>query len=165
MNWQLVVRHLLGAVAAGLGVAVAPDAITSNAGWNIKKHKDFLTRIIEELKKMNVRVSIFIDADVQMISHASETGADRIELYTEAYAKNYFTDKLKAIEPYVKAAAHAASLGLGINAGHDLNLENLKYFHQNIPQLAEVSIGHAIISDAIYFGLENTIQLYLRELK
>lgn len=143
----------------------APDAITSNAGWNIKKHKDFLTRIIEELKKMNVRVSIFIDADVQMISHASETGADRIELYTEAYAKNYFTDKLKAIEPYVKAAAHAASLGLGINAGHDLNLENLKYFHQNIPQLAEVSIGHAIISDAIYFGLENTIQLYLRQLK
>jgi pyridoxine 5-phosphate synthase len=100
-----------------------------------------------------------------MISHASETGTDRIELYTEAYAGKFSKDKSKAIHAYVRAAEHAAKLGLGINAGHDLNLENLKYFAQNIPQLAEVSIGHAIISDALYYGLENTIQLYLRQLK
>lgn len=143
----------------------SPDVLTSNAGWNTVKHKDFLKRVIAEIKKQDIRVSIFIDADEEMISHASETGADRIELYTEAYAKRFPADKLKAIHAYVKAARHAATLGLGINAGHDLNLDNLNFFAQNIPQLSEVSIGHAIITDALYYGLENTIQLYLRQLK
>ena len=143
----------------------SPDVLTSNAGWNTVKHKIFLKRVIAEIKKQNIRVSIFIDADKDMISHASETGADRIELYTEAYARNYSADKSNAIYPYVKAAGHAAKLGLGINAGHDLNFDNLKYFVQNIPMIEEVSIGHAIISDALYYGLENTIQLYLRQLK
>ncbi|MBK5285758.1 MAG: pyridoxine 5'-phosphate synthase [Bacteroidia bacterium] len=143
----------------------APDVITSNAGWDVKKHKDFLTRIIAEIKKSEIRVSIFLDADKEMISHAQETGADRIELYTESFAKNFSADKTKAIEPFFAAAAHADFIGLGVNAGHDLNLENLKYFAQNIPHLAEVSIGHAIISDSLYLGLENTIQLYLRQLK
>lgn len=143
----------------------SPDVLTSNAGWNTVKHKDFLKRVIAEIKKQNIRVSIFIDPDEEMISHVSETGADRIELYTEAYAKKFSADKSKAIHSYMKAAERAHSLGLGINAGHDLNLDNLKYFAQNIPQLAEVSIGHAIISDSLYYGLEKAIQLYLRQLK
>jgi len=143
----------------------APDVITSNAGWDVKKHKDFLKRIIADIKKLEIRVSIFIDADKEIISHAQETGADRIELYTESYAKNFSQDKTKAIEPFEAAAAHAKFIGLGVNAGHDLNLENLKYFAQNVPHLEEVSIGHAIISDSLYLGLENTIQLYLRQLK
>lgn len=143
----------------------SPDVLTSNAGWNTVKHKDFLKRVIAEIKMQDIRVSIFIDADEEMISHAAETGADRIELYTELYAKRFSADKTKAIRAYISAASRAAELGLGINAGHDLNLDNLKYFAQHIPKLEEVSIGHAIISDALYYGLENTIQLYLRQLK
>ena len=141
------------------------DVITSNAGWDTVKHKDFLKRIISEIKKQKIRVSLFINPDLKMISAAAECGADRIELYTEMYAKNFSVDKTKAIAPYKTSASHAASLGMGINAGHDLNLDNLKYFYQNIPQLAEVSIGHALISDSLYLGLENTVQLYLRQLK
>jgi pyridoxine 5-phosphate synthase len=143
----------------------SPHVLTSNAGWDTTKHKKFLEAIISEIKKQDIRVSIFIDPDKEMITHAAETRTDRIELYTEAYAKNFSADKSRAIQPYVLAAAKANELGLGINAGHDLNLDNLKYFAQNMPHLAEVSIGHALISDALYFGLENTIQLYLRQLK
>lgn len=143
----------------------APDAITSNAGWDTKKNKDLLKKIIAEIKSLGSRVSIFIDPDNEMISHAAETGTDRIELYTENYAKNFNADKVNALKPYKIAASHAASVGLGVNAGHDLNLDNLKYFSSNIPDLLEVSIGHALISDALYYGLENTIQLYLRQLK
>ena len=143
----------------------APDAITSNAGWNTKKNKDYLKKIIAEIKSIGTRVSVFIDPDAELISHAAETGTDRVELYTENYAKNFSSDKVNALKPYKKAAALAASVGLGVNAGHDLNLDNLQYFSSNIPELLEVSIGHALISDALYFGLENTIQLYLRQLK
>lgn len=142
----------------------APDVITSNAGWNTIKHKKFLKNTIPLFKSEGIRVSIFIDPDPEMIRHASETGTDRVELYTEAYAKDYHSEKEKAIEPYVIAAQEAMQQGLGLNAGHDLNLDNLNYFVKNIPGLLEVSIGHALISDALYLGLENTIQLYLREL-
>jgi len=143
----------------------APDAITSNAGWNTIKYKDFLKEIIAEFKKHNIRTSIFIDPVEEQIIHAADTFTDRIELYTEEYAKKFSTHKEKAIEPYLKAAIKANELGLGINAGHDLNLDNLSYFAKTIPQLLEVSIGHALISDALYYGLENTIQMYLRQLK
>ena len=143
----------------------APDVITSNAGWNTVQHKSFLTDIIAQLKSYHVRTSIFIDASEEMIEHAEDTGTDRIELYTEDYAKNYHVNKEEAIAPYVKAAKKANEIQLGINAGHDLNLDNLKYFAQNIPGLLEVSIGHAIVCDALYLGLENTIQMYLRQLK
>ena len=140
----------------------APGAITSNAGWDTLKNSAFLKEIISVIKKQGIRTSIFIDPDEKMIEHALETGADRIELYTEDYAKIYHSDKEKAISPYIKAANKAQELGLGINAGHDLNLQNLQYFSENIPALLEVSIGHALICDALYLGLENTIQLYLR---
>ena len=143
----------------------ARDAITSNAGWDTKTNKGVLKKIIADIKNMGSRVSIFIAPDVEMISHAAETGTDRVELYTENYAKIFPADKINALKPYKHAAAHAASIGLGVNAGHDLNLDNLNYFSSNIPELLEVSIGHALISDALYFGLENTIQLYLRQLK
>lgn len=142
----------------------APDAITSNAGWDTLKYKDFLKEIIKEFKKHQVRTSIFVNPIVEEIKHAADTGTDRIELYTEAYAKNFISGKELAIEPYLKASIQANELGLGINAGHDLNLDNLKYFSQTIPQLLEVSIGHALIADALYFGLENTIQMYKRQL-
>ena len=143
----------------------APDVITSNAGWNTVQHKSFLSDIIAQLKSCNVRTSIFIDPDEEMIEHAEDTGTDRIELYTEAYAKEYHANRESAIAPYVKAAKKANEMQLGINAGHDLNLDNLKYFAQNIPGLLEVSIGHAIVCDALYLGLENTVQMYLRQLK
>jgi pyridoxine 5-phosphate synthase len=143
----------------------APDALTSNAGWDTIKHEAFLTEVIKEFKKNGIRTSVFIDTDVKLIENAAKTGADRVELYTEDYAKNYAANKEKAIAPYVKAAIAAEKSGLGLNAGHDLSLENLKYFAKNIPQLLEVSIGHALISDSLYLGLENTIQLYLRALK
>lgn len=143
----------------------APDVITSNAGWDIVKNKTFLTEIVEELKSFGCRVSLFIDPDEAMIEYASETKADRVELYTEAYAFNFGNNKEKAIEPYISAAKKAQKVNLGLNAGHDLNLKNLNYLFLNIPWLLEVSIGHALISDALYFGLENTIQLYLRQLK
>ncbi|MCJ8164735.1 pyridoxine 5'-phosphate synthase [Pontibacter sp. E15-1] len=143
----------------------APDAITSNAGWDTITHKDFLTHTIRELKAEGMRVSIFVDPDVSMVEGAAAVGTDRIELYTEAYAKNYHANPEQALAPYILAAEKANALGLGINAGHDLDLDNLKYLKNNLPALAEVSIGHALICDALYYGLENTIQLYLRQLK
>ncbi|OQX78589.1 MAG: pyridoxine 5'-phosphate synthase, partial [Bacteroidetes bacterium 4484_249] len=142
-----------------------PNAITSNAGWDTITNRIFLTDVIKKFKDKGIRVSIFINADSKMIENAVETGADRVELYTESYAKNYPLDKEKAIAPFIEAAKTANSVGLGLNAGHDLDLNNLKYFAQNIPGLLEVSIGHALISDALYLGLENTVQLYLRELR
>lgn len=142
-----------------------PDVLTSNAGWDTVKNKNFLKNIMDELKSYNVRTSLFIDPDEKMIEHAYDTGADRIELYTEEFAKNYHTDRDSAIQPYIRASKKANELNLGINAGHDLNFDNLKYFKENIPGLLEVSIGHALISDSLYYGLENTVQLYLRQLK
>lgn len=149
-------------------VTLVPDVIgqlTSDHGWDTIANKEYLIEIISMFKKAGIRTSIFIDADIKMIEGAKETGTDRIELYTESYAKNYTLNREEAIKPFVEAAKRANELGLGINAGHDLSLENLKYFATNIPGLLEVSIGHALISDSLYFGLENTIQLYLRELK
>jgi pyridoxine 5-phosphate synthase len=142
-----------------------PDAITSNAGWETITHKKFLADIISEIKSLGVRVSVFVDPVVAMVEGAREVGADRIELYTEPYAAHYHENKTSAIQPYVEAAKVAHQLGLGINAGHDLDLKNLRYLNQSIPHLDEVSIGHALICDALYLGLENTIQLYLRELR
>ncbi len=141
-----------------------PDALTSNAGWNTIDNEAFLKDVVAQFHSFGIRTSIFIETDLRMIENAVKTGADRIELYTESYAKNYSVDKEKAIAPFVESAKKANELGLGINAGHDLDLNNLAYFAKNIPGLLEVSIGHALISDALYFGLENTIQLYLREL-
>lgn len=141
----------------------AADAITSNAGWNTVAHRDFLTEMCERFHREGIRVSIFVNPDPEMVSGAKECGADRVELYTEAYAAGYHTDREKAIEPYVVAAERAREVGLGLNAGHDLNLDNLRYFLTRIPWVDEVSIGHALISDALYFGLENTVALYLRE--
>jgi pyridoxine 5-phosphate synthase len=142
-----------------------PDALTSNAGWDTIANELFLKDVISEFKKNNIRTSIFIDANEQMIKNAVKTGTDRIELYTEQYAKNYSANPAEAISLFRKAAILAGELGLGLNAGHDLNLENLRYFYKNIPNLLEVSIGHALICDALYYGLENTIQLYLRQIK
>lgn len=142
-----------------------PDAITSNAGWDTVKHKKFLIELITEIKLMGVRVSVFVDPSVKMVEGAKEVGADRIELYTEPYASNFHNNKEAAVTPYVEAARVAYSLSLGINAGHDLDLENLSFLKKSIPTLDEVSIGHALICDALYLGLENTIQLYLRQLK
>lgn len=141
-----------------------PEAITSNAGWDCKAHKDVLIPIIGKFKKAGIRVSVFLDPDVSQVRAALETGTDRIELYTEAYASGYSTDKQAAIAPYIATAKEAAELGLGINAGHDLSLENLSYFASNIPNLLEVSIGHALISDALYYGLNNTVQMYKAKL-
>jgi len=149
-------------------VTLVPDGLgqlTSDHGWDTITHKDYLKEIISVFKQEGIRTSIFVDADVKMIEGAKETGTDRIELYTESYAKHFFENKEKAIAPFVIAAKKASDLGLGINAGHDLSLQNLNYFAKNVSGLLEVSIGHALISDALYFGLENTIQLYLRELK
>lgn len=148
-------------------VTLVPDAInalTSNAGWDTIKNKAFLTEIIAEFKRNKIRTSIFIDPDLKMIEGAIKTGADRIELYTEEFAKQYDLGNFKAIEPYIKAAELANTLGLGINAGHDLSLDNIEYFAKNIPQLLEVSIGHALISESLYLGLENVINMYLYKL-
>ncbi len=142
-----------------------PNALTSNAGWNTVRHLDFLKEVIEGLKKQEIRTSIFMETDLEMIRKAAETGTDRIELYTEPYAAEYHLDREQAIAPFVTAAEVAHQEGLGINAGHDLDLDNLEFFARNIPHLLEVSIGHALISDALYYGLENTIQMYLRKLK
>lgn len=142
----------------------APDVLTSNAGWNTIKNESFLTEVISELKKEGIRTSIFIDPSQKMIEGAAKVGTDRIELYTEAYATGYHNNKEAAIKPYLKAADLAKNLGLGLNAGHDLDLDNLTYLKENITYLDEVSIGHALICDAIYYGLENVIQLYLRQL-
>lgn len=142
----------------------APDAITSNAGWNIKKYHDFLKEIIAEFHQHQIRTSIFVDPQPEQIEFAAKTNTERIELYTEHYAKYYLENRESAISAYVETAKRAHQFGLGINAGHDLNLDNLKYFAQQIPHLLEVSIGHALIADALYFGIENTIQMYKREL-
>ncbi len=142
-----------------------PEAVTSNAGWDTLKNEVFLKEVVGQLKNSGIRVSIFVDPDTKMVEGAKKVGADRIELYTEPYASHFSIAKEKAIFPYIEAAKVALKLGLGINAGHDLDLQNLKYLKQSIPFLDEVSIGHALISDALYFGLENTIQLYLRQLK
>ena len=141
-----------------------PDVLTSNAGWETKKNLDFLKDIISHFHKFGIRTSIFVDTDLENIKYAKETGTNRVELYTEPYAANYHKNREKAIEDFVKAANFANEIGLDINAGHDLNLDNLNYFIKKIPFVKEVSIGHALISDALYFGLENTIQLYLREI-
>ncbi|MCW3103246.1 MAG: pyridoxine 5-phosphate synthase [Bacteroidetes bacterium] len=149
-------------------VTLVPDGtgqLTSDHGWDTVKHKDYLLETIELFKKAGIRTSIFVDAEAGMIEGAKETGTDRIELYTESYAKEFPLNREEAIRPFIAAAKRANELGLGINAGHDLSLENLNYFAKNIPGLLEVSIGHALISDAFYYGLENTIQLYLRQLK
>lgn len=142
-----------------------PNALTSNAGWDTVRHLDFLKEVIAEFHEEKIRTSIFIGTEPELIFKAAETGTDRVELYTEPYATDFPHNKDQAIAPFVAAAEAAQKAGLGLNAGHDLSLENLKYFAQNIPGLLEVSIGHALISDALYFGLENTIQLYLRQLK
>ncbi|MBN2779378.1 MAG: pyridoxine 5'-phosphate synthase [Bacteroidales bacterium] len=142
-----------------------PDAITSNAGWDTVKHKEFLSEIISEFKDLGIRTSIFVDTDIKNIDGAAKIRTDRVELYTEPYAANFAKNKEKAVYDFTQAAKHALKLGLQLNAGHDLNLENLKYFIQNVPGISEVSIGHALISDALYFGLDNTIKLYLRELR
>ena len=143
----------------------APDAITSNAGWDTELHFDFLNNTIETFRSKGIRTSIFIDPVPQRIQKAAELKTDRIELYTEYYASHYAQLPEQAIAEYKTAAAVAHELGLGINAGHDLNLENLHFFHQNIPHLDEVSIGHALISDALYLGLENSVKMYLHQLQ
>ena len=137
-----------------------PDVITSNTGWDCLKNQDFLVPIIQKFKNAGIRVSLFVDPDPAQVEAAFACNTDRIELYTEAYASNYKLDKEKAIQPYKLAAKKATELGLGINAGHDLNLDNLAYFTQEIPNTLEVSIGHALISDALYYGLSNAVQMY-----
>jgi len=139
-----------------------PDVITSCAGWDTIKFQSYLKEIIFIFQEKGIRTSIFVDPEIEMIEGAKLCGTDRIELYTEDYATNYLSNKEKAIEPYIEAAKKATELGLGINAGHDLSLENLEYFAREIPNLEEVSIGHALISDALYLGLENSIQMYKR---
>lgn len=149
-------------------VTLVPDTegqITSNHGWDTIKNQAYLKEMTSLFQSAGIRVSIFVDPVVEMIDAAAESGTDRIELYTEDYARHFHTQKEQAILPYVAAANRANELGLGINAGHDLDLQNLSYFAAHIPGLLEVSIGHALISDALYLGLENTVQMYLRQLK
>lgn len=149
-------------------VTLVPDAhnaLTSSAGWNTIVCRDFLTSVTQRFHERGIRVSIFVDPIAEMVAGAKACGADRVELYTEAYARDYAADPARAIAPYVAAAEKARELGLGLNAGHDLNLDNLHYFVEQIPWVDEVSIGHALICDALYLGLENTVQLYQRELK
>ncbi|WP_158975620.1 pyridoxine 5'-phosphate synthase [Cellulophaga sp. L1A9] len=148
----------------------AEDAITSNAGWNTIKHQDFLKDVIQTFKEKGIRTSIFVDPDTTIIENAAKTGADRIELYTESYAHDYglaknTEEKAAAVSPFTKAAKIATSVGLGINAGHDLSLDNILYFKENVPNLLEVSIGHALICEALYFGLDNVVNMYLHKLK
>ena len=140
------------------------DAITSNAGWDTLKYRSFLTDIVSTFKKEGIRTSLFVDTETINIENAAQTGTDRIELYTEPYASGFNKNAAEAIRPFISAAVIARDLGLGLNAGHDLNLDNLAYLHKNIPWLLEVSIGHALIADALYLGLENTIQMYKRQL-
>ncbi len=142
-----------------------PDAITSNQGWDTIKNRAFLSEVISEFKRNDVRTSIFIGTEAKYIENAAKTGTERIELYTEPYARMFPENKERAVEPFIQAAKTALQLGLQLNAGHDLNLDNLKYFHDNIPGLSEVSIGHALISDALYLGLQKAIQLYLEQLQ
>ncbi|AUC22143.1 pyridoxine 5'-phosphate synthase [Polaribacter sejongensis] len=143
----------------------ALDAITSNAGWDTITHQSFLQEVIREFQQNGIRTSIFIDTDAKLIEAAAKTGADRIELYTEDFATQYDLGNKEAIKPYTEAAVLAHKLGLGINAGHDLSLDNIKFFKENIPNLAEVSIGHALIAESLYLGLENVVNMYLHRLK
>jgi pyridoxine 5-phosphate synthase len=148
-------------------VTLVPDALgqlTSDHGWNTLQHKDYLINTISVFKNAGIRVSIFVDPVIEMIEGAAKTGTDRIELYTESYAKHFLDNREKAVTPYIVAATKAKELGLGLNAGHDLDLDNLKFFKQNIPWLDEVSIGHALVCDALYLGYENAVQMYKREL-
>ena len=142
----------------------AHDAVTSNAGWNTVKYKNFLTEVVARFHEKGIRVSVFVDANPEMLRYAAKTGTDRIELYTETYAREFQINPEEAVMPFTLAAMIATDLGLGLNAGHDLNLENLHFFAKNVPDLLEVSIGHALISEALYLGLENTIQLYRNKL-
>lgn len=149
-------------------VTLVPDAIgaiTSNAGWDTIKHQDYLTEVIQEFQRNNIRVSIFVDPIEGMVEGAKKTGAERIELYTEVFAHQYGLGNHSAIEPFIKAALIANELNLGINAGHDLSLDNIKFFKDNIPNLLEVSIGHALISESLYLGLDNVVNMYLNKLK
>jgi len=143
----------------------AEDAITSNAGWDTIKHKYFLTEVISEFKSKGIRTSIFVDPNQKMVEGAKATGTDRIELYTESFAHEFALGNEKAIEPFIKAADTANQIGLGINAGHDLSLDNIKFFKEHIPNLLEVSIGHALVSESLYLGIENVVQMYLHKLK
>lgn len=143
----------------------AEDAITSNAGWDTIKHKSFLQEVISEFKSNGIRTSIFVDPDEKMVEGAKATGTDRIELYTESFAHQYSLGNEKAIAPFIKSAETANNIGLGINAGHDLSLDNIKFFKNNIPNLLEVSIGHALVSESLYLGIENVVQMYLHRLK
>jgi pyridoxine 5-phosphate synthase len=143
----------------------APGVLTSNAGWDAKARKAELKRIIARFKEADIRTSLFMGTDLEQVAHAVDTGTDRIELYTGPYAEQYATDREAAVVPFVRAAEKAAELGLGLNAGHDLDLRNLAWFHEQVPGLLEVSIGHALVCDALRFGMENTVQLYLRELR
>ncbi len=148
-------------------VTLVPDAlgqITSNHGWNTIEHKDYLIKIIAIFKQAGIRTSIFVDPIIEMVEGAAATGTDRVELYTEEYAREFASGNKSAVEIYAAAATRANELGIGINAGHDLDLNNLEYFADNVPGLLEVSIGHALICDAIYLGLENVVQLYKRQL-
>ena len=148
-------------------VTLVPDAIgaiTSNAGWDTIVHRNFLKEVISEFQRNNIRTSIFVDPDTKMVEGAAKTGTDRIELYTESYAKAFEKGYLKEVNPFVEAAKVAHQLGLGINAGHDLSLDNIKYFKEQVPNLLEVSIGHALICESLYFGLENVIKMYLNRL-
>ena len=149
-------------------VTLVPDAIgalTSNAGWDTINHQSYLKEVVQEFQRNNIRVSIFVDPVEAMIDGAKETGTDRIELYTETFAHQYGLGNQNAIEPFVKAAIRANELGLGINAGHDLSLDNIQFFKENIPNLLEVSIGHALVSESLYLGFENVVNMYLRKLK
>lgn len=141
-----------------------PHVLTSNAGWDTIKNESFLKEVVATFQKAGIRVSLFIETDEKMIRNAEKTGTDRLELYTESYAREFPQNRKRAIKPFIEAAQVAKAVGLGLNAGHDLDLNNLKYFAANVPGLLEVSIGHALISDALYFGLENTIQMYRRQL-
>lgn len=143
----------------------APDAITSSSGWDVEAHKEFLSSLVERFKDAGIRTSIFVNPDVEAVKAAAATGADRVELYTKPYADAFGRDRAAAVEPYVRAAEAARKLGLGVNAGHDLDLENLGYFNDMVPGLAEVSIGHALICDALYMGLESAVKAYKQALK
>ena len=165
-NEQKFIDLVLGSLPTQ--VTLVPDSlnqITSNHGWDTIKNKNYLREMVSVFKQSGIRVSLFVDPLINMVEGAAETGADRVELYTEAYAREYPANKSSAIAPYISAAKSAAALGLGLNAGHDLDLQNLSYFAENIPGLDEVSIGHALICDALYLGFENTVQLYKRQLQ
>ena len=142
----------------------APDALTSDNGWDTIKYKEYLKDLILEFKSAGIRTSIFVNADIKMVEGAKESGTDRVELYTESYAVGYHLNKESAIAPFIAAAKRAQELGMGLNAGHDLNLDNLQYFSKNVPGLLEVSIGHALVCDSLYYGLQNTIGMYLNQL-